>query len=307
MTGVLDTTASAEQAENSSVYISQEEWLLWADRNTKDDSLQQALRNPILRAAIRPKQQNSRKRSYGLVHKLYALFISQIQVGCSQKGKCGVPFCCSNPAFTGKLMRLSQESAESMAAELAHRAAKNPGRADIQPHCELAKDRSRSSRCADDVDSDDDRPFARAFNSHMLKLLGLSKSSRTKKPVAAAEASTAPAASTTSTASLTKPTSVSADLLNSASDTRRPTLKLAIPLAQKDLESSLQMALPSPSLPLTGERRTPNSCGTNALASKPTAKLTPPASESTTLQSKCDESGNPYIAVYRLDAQTAPL
>ncbi|KAJ2780867.1 hypothetical protein GGI15_003398, partial [Coemansia interrupta] len=91
-----------------------------------------------------------------------------------------MPFCRSNPAFAGKLAGMSQVSAESLAVELAHRAAKNPSRADFQPHFDYAKDRSRPSKDSNPADSDDDRPFARAFNSQMLKLLGINRSGRTK-------------------------------------------------------------------------------------------------------------------------------
>ncbi|KAJ2880541.1 hypothetical protein H4R27_004659 [Coemansia aciculifera] len=177
-------------------------WLAWADHTAKDESLRQGLKNPTLRALLRPmprlqshissSSRLSTSQRRGLtttllpaatqLGKLERRFAVQMMHGCikGQVQQCAVPFCRNNPRFAIRIKRLSRVTIDALSLELAERACNNSGCEERMPHSEselkgFSREASPSTQRASSSNSNTSKsrqPFLQTYTTLVQRLLG---------------------------------------------------------------------------------------------------------------------------------------
>ncbi|KAJ1822487.1 hypothetical protein LPJ75_000404 [Coemansia sp. RSA 2598] len=290
------------------------DWLLWAEAVTKDHGIKQALRNPVLRNTLRYLDDSIKEHpgfpqalSLSLSSSLSSSielaslsqrFSSQMQHGCAAAGPCLVAFCRSNRRYGRRLGELSRVDLQSLALELAARAARHPERREIQPHTAQQLD-GRRRRDVRDATMDarssegtNESLFAARFNSQMARLL--SNDAR-QKP---AQGGSACAANTGNSGQLeTVPEALvttTAAAGGAAAGILRPAIKSII---------MPQQPIPQPQQQIPQPHQHHHSQQHQHQREHVSRMLAPPKG----LSVPCDQTGNPLVAVSRLDARTAPV
>ncbi|KAJ1946477.1 hypothetical protein GGF37_001139 [Kickxella alabastrina] len=183
MKGIDDDSPSLAECDDGKT--SQAKWLQWAENTYKDESIRQAFKQPALRAAIKQHSPSSERHSCMRmrVARLSAMFTAQLREGC-KAGPCEVVFCRGNARYTRRLQRLEGAAVESLALELAQRAAENPEQADIQPHTDAQLGRSHAGQSSTHAGTSNvgskERSFAQTFNARMRRALAGDRASNSR-------------------------------------------------------------------------------------------------------------------------------